>query len=123
MDYKDLVDSYMKLDELHTQERKTLERKHKLEMDELLTKQHEAKKEIKLSSFFHVGDTIAVGEVDWLPTTHQITSYNILSVADDYMVAFDSKALDTRLILWEDLINAEKLFKNGEELLVKGEET
>lgn len=123
MNFNELVDEYLKLDETHTQERKTLERKHKLEMDELLAKQHNAKKEVKLSSFFHVGDTIAIGEVEWLPTTHQITSYNILSVADDYMVAFDSKALDTRLILWEDLISAEKLFKNGEELLVREDAT
>ena len=117
MQYKELVEAYLKLDEQHTQERKTLERKQKLQMDELLTKQHEAKKEIKLSSFFHVNDCIAMEEVDFTPTTiHYTTGYTLLAVADDYMVGFDSKNLETRLINWNDLVEAKKVYRNGEEL-------
>ena len=114
MQYKELVEAYLKLDEQHTQERKTLERKQKLQMDELLIKQHEAKKEIKLSSFFHVNDCIALSEVEYMPTVE----LTLLAVADDYMVGFSSKILETRLITWDDLIEAKKVYRNGEELWI-----
>lgn len=116
MDYKELVDAYYKLDEQHTQERKTLERKQKLETDELLAKQYEAKKEISFKNFFRVGSTLAIETIEYFPNVHTTYVYNIVAVGDDYLVGFNTKLLENTLITWEDLLEAERVYKNGEEL-------
>ena len=118
LSFKELADSFNALQEKHKHEVKTLERKHKLEKDNLLAKQHEELQEIKLSSIFHVGDVIALGKVDYLPTSHYIETFNIVAVGSDYLVGFDPKTCDNELLSWGDLLSSEKLYHNGNEVLL-----
>ena len=73
--FQELAENFKTLQTQQEQELKELEKKQGLEKDTLLTKQHQSMQEIKLSSYFHVGDVIALENVEYLPTQHIITTY------------------------------------------------
>ncbi len=112
LSFKELADSFNALQEKHKQELKTLERKQELEKVNFLAKQHEELQEIKLSSIFHVGDVIALDKVDYVET------FNIVAVGSDYLVGFDPKTCVNKLLSWRDLLSSEKLYHNGNEVLL-----
>lgn len=114
--FKELAENFKALQTQHEQELKELEKKQSLEKDKLFTKQQESMREIKLSSYFRVGDVVAIEEVEYLPTAHVTTVYTIVAVGEDYMVVYDSKHYSKELLNWADLLEAKKLWHNGEEI-------
>lgn len=118
--FNELAENYLVLCKSQEQERKDLEKKHKIELNTLLEKQHNAMKEINLSSYFQVGDTIALGKVDYMPTIHYTAIYNIIAVGQDYLVVYDTNTFDNELLTMADLLDAKKLYRNGEEITYDG---
>jgi len=116
LSFKELAENFKTLQTKHAQELKTLECKQKLEKDKLLFKQHEEMQEVKLSDYFKIGDNIALDKVDYLPTTHHTETYMIRAIGADYIVCFNEKLFENELITWADLFEAEKLYRNGEEI-------
>lgn len=114
--FKELAENFKALQIQQEQELKELEKKQGLEKDTLLTKQHKSMQEIKLSSYFHAGDVIAIEEVQYLPTEHITTTYTIVAVGEDYIVGYDGKHFTKELLTWADLLEARKLWHNGEEI-------
>lgn len=114
--FRELAENFKALQAQQEQELKELEKKQGLEKDTLLTKQQQLLQEIKLSSYFHVGDVVALEEVQYLPTEHIITTYTIVAVGEDYIVGYDGKHFTKELLTWADLLGANKLWHNGEEI-------
>lgn len=116
--FQELAENFKTLRAQQELELKELEKKQGLEKDTLLTKQHQSMQEIKLSSYFHVGDIIALENVEYLPTQHIITIYTIVAVGEDYIVGYDGKCYLNELLTWGDLLGSRKLWHNGEEITI-----
>ena len=114
--FQELAENFKTLQKQHEQELKELEKKQGLEKDTLLTKQQQSMQEIKLSSYFHVGDVIALEEVQYLPTEHITTTYTIVAVGEDYIVGYDGNHFTKELLTWVELLEAKKLWHNGERI-------
>ena len=116
MNFKELFENYKALCYIQEQERKDLEVEYKKQVKALQKKHYTEIQGLRLCDYFQIGDTIELGMVEYLPTTHYTVRYVIVNKGEDYLVAFDDDNYTVDILRWEDFLDAKSIYHNGKEI-------